>query len=807
MKKILLFFIALSFIVPIALQSQSLAGVKICVNPGHRGYNPAYDREIPLAPGITYWESEGNLSKGLYLKDILESLGATVIMTRTTQVPSVGIETLSQIVAVANANNVDYFQSIHSNAFPDTAIKKNTTLILFQGRTNAPTYLGARTMADYLADEIFKVNRTTSKSVAGDFDFYGTGQAYLGVFKGLNMPGTLTEGSMHDYTPETWRLKNESYLKHEAWAIARAYLPYFLGGTFPTGIVAGILRDEKETVPASYKPISSTNDRFKPLNQIKVRMEPGGRIYNGDNYNNGFYFFDKVTPGNYKLYFEAENMKNDSASVVVYADESVFADKLMTLKPILDPPVIVSSTPSNNLTEVSNVTDIVIQFNIRMNTSVTQNAVTISPAVSGSYKWDTNEKILTFTPAQGYVQGTKYTVTISTAAKTFFDINLPLQQSFNFTTRSQLNLLSTYPVKGSSDISTSVLMSVRFDKGISAQTLANRITFTDGDRNNVTVQVNQNKYNIGIIEFEPKTSLNYNTLYKITLKAGIGDVEYVTFPQDAVIEFTTEKNYTFTGSVIDGFELLNVWQSPLLSSNTAGIISSQTSFAINSSRKKYGSTSGKLDYGFSGTSGVVDLGLLNPIALGSSGQEGFGVWVFGDNSNNTLEYRFLRENSTEQKVKADSINWTGWKLKKILLSDIPGAGSIQFKSIAVVQSSQGNKSGTLYFDDCTTNIITGIRENNSLPLEFSLEQNYPNPFNPSTLIRFTVPVMKNGKTAATLLKVYDLLGRKIASLVNEEKTPGNYSIEFNGAGLPSGIYMYTIQSGEFFASKKLMLLK
>ena len=804
MKRIILLIAVIVFSFT-SLSAQSLAGYKICINPGHGGHD-SNDREIPLAPGITFWESEGNLTKGLYLKTMLESLGATVFMSRTTNNTADDLP-LSQIVAIANTNNVDYFHSIHSNA-TGTATKANYTLILFQGRTNAPTYAGSLTMANYASDEIFKANRTTRKMIAGDFDFYGTGQAYLGVFKGLNMPGTLSEGSFHDYTPESWRLKNDSYLKHEAWAIARSFLQYFNGGVFKNGIAAGIVRDELEIVPASYSPLSGTNDRYKTINKVKVKLEPGGRTYTGDEFNNGYYFFDDVVPGNYKLIFDVEKMKPDTVTITVVANQSVFNDKLMVLKPILDPPKIISYAPADSVNEVSNVSTVVIDFDIRMNTTETQNAFSITPAVSGTISWNAAYTKLTFTPTKSYVSGTKYLVIITTSAKTHFGIYLPQKKNFSFTTRSKLNLVSTYPVSGVSNISTTVLMRLVFDKGIDASTLVQKISVADSLGNLPALTANQAKYSAGIIEFESKVPLNNNTLYKITVREGIGDVEYVKFPQTVTIDFRTEKNYTFTGNILEGFETTNVWQSPLLSSNTIGIINSQTSFEIYSLRKKSGDNSGKLEYGFSGTAGSVELALLNPIVLGESSVAGFGVWVFGDNSKNVLEYRFLR--SSEEKVQLDTINWTGWKLKKILLNQIPGAGTIKFKSIVLVQSGIGNLSGKLFFDECISNIITGVYENSNLPGAFHLEQNYPNPFNPSTTIQYTIPSVETRRGESlqhVILKVYDMLGREVATLVNEAKAPGNYKIVFNGNGLASGIYLYRIHSGNFTDSKKLILLK
>lgn len=86
--------------------------------------------------------------------------------------------------------------------------------------------------------------------------------------------------------------------------------------------------------------------------------------------------------------------------------------------------------------------------------------------------------------------------------------------------------------------------------------------------------------------------------------------------------------------------------------------------------------------------------------------------------------------------------------------------------------------------------------------EYKLQQNYPNPFNPSTTISFSIP--NNGLVT---LKVYDIPGTEVAELVNEVKGAGNYSVTFNASELPSGIYFYTLASGNFMATKKLILLK
>lgn len=90
----------------------------------------------------------------------------------------------------------------------------------------------------------------------------------------------------------------------------------------------------------------------------------------------------------------------------------------------------------------------------------------------------------------------------------------------------------------------------------------------------------------------------------------------------------------------------------------------------------------------------------------------------------------------------------------------------------------------------------------SAPLELTLEQNYPNPFNPSTTIEYQIP-----EISFVTLKVYDVLGKEIETLVNEEKPAGTYEITWYAEQLPSGVYFYKIQAGEYIATKKMLLIK
>jgi len=102
----------------------------------------------------------------------------------------------------------------------------------------------------------------------------------------------------------------------------------------------------------------------------------------------------------------------------------------------------------------------------------------------------------------------------------------------------------------------------------------------------------------------------------------------------------------------------------------------------------------------------------------------------------------------------------------------------------------------------TLNTTTSAPANLQMPASYSLSQNYPNPFNPSTIITFSIPDVQ-----FVSLKVYDLLGKEITSLINNTMNPGNHSVQWNAANIPSGVYFYRFQAGSFMDTKKLVLLR
>ncbi len=108
-----------------------------------------------------------------------------------------------------------------------------------------------------------------------------------------------------------------------------------------------------------------------------------------------------------------------------------------------------------------------------------------------------------------------------------------------------------------------------------------------------------------------------------------------------------------------------------------------------------------------------------------------------------------------------------------------------------------------------SNSVTTVNEIDQLPAKFSLGQNYPNPFNPTTTIKYSIPVVAPSPVEGqhVQLKIYDILGNEVTTLVNANQSPGAYEVDFNAAAFSSGVYFYTIRAGKFTQTKKMILLR
>lgn len=159
---------------------------------------------------------------------------------------------------------------------------------------------------------------------------------------------------------------------------------------------------------------------------------------------------------------------------------------------------------------------------------------------------------------------------------------------------------------------------------------------------------------------------------------------------------------------------------------------------------------------------------------------------------------------TDQQLKAGNFNKNTVKIKywdNTTNSWVTVNSALLNNSNNTVTFTQNSASNFVILTAEQT--ATDVEQTKSaLPLNYALEQNYPNPFNPSTLISYEIP-----KAGQVTLRVYDVLGKKVAELINENQNPGKYSIRFNAENFPSGIYIYELRANDFTQSRKMTLLK
>ncbi|MHB1688663.1 MAG: N-acetylmuramoyl-L-alanine amidase [Ignavibacteriaceae bacterium] len=487
-------------------------------------------------------------------------------------------------------------------------------------------------------------------------------------------------------------------------------------------------------------------------------------------------------------------------------------------------PSFSSYSPTISADSVWTNTRVIINFSMAMDQASTQNAFSILPQVQGKFSWQNYSHTLVFMPSELLLHSTKYTVILNQSASGILGVHLGNSLNFTFDTKpfTPLALAKSYPAANEAGVSSSVKFIIRFNIPIIYGSLGGRVLLQDSSGNNLIIRnpVYSIINNEGVLAFFPYSNLPENSKFKIILKAGIQSINGSLLSSDTVIEFATGKSNFVKGTEVDNFEAINNWQQPEYSGSTKGVDTSQTKFDIVYGTNIDGFNSGRITYLFNdSTGGVCRVYDADKPNLGSGRNDNFGMWVFGDASNNYLEYWFYINSNQNVVVRADTLNWTGWKFVEIPMSKIVGSGDVLFQSVVIVQNSAGEDSGMVYLDEAQYRdpAVNNIKDYNSFVAgNFFLSQNYPNPFNPSTTIQYTVPsgeIINASRQLLTTLKVYDVLGREVATLVNENKSQGIYSVVFSAGNLPSGIYFYRLNAEsvdrkiKYSSIKKMILLK
>ena len=719
--------------------TQEAAAYKIYINPGHGGYG-SNDRNMAVYPFSSgdkngFWESVSNLDKGLRLDTMLRALGFQTKLSRTTNNDGGGNDatvlknwvsagkiteeesqymltngddrSLSAIVAEADAYKADFMLSIHSNA----GNPANYILQLYSGidpgdnrkYNHMPAHSETSRKITTLMGDNQYLNQiscwTRQPRISGDKtfakDIMGWSNGY-GVLNWLDVPGTISEGMMHDYLPETYRLLNIDYKRQESFYFAKTFYTWFCGKQLPYGAIGGKLYDEyqKQIFP-DYKPNKNSRDVYRPINKGLVELWQDGKklaSYTTDSLYNGCYFFWDLQPGTYVVKAQPDGYYPQEDTLVVEFDKISYAHFAMTAKR-QSPLEVLAYSPHVELTDSQQVSvAITIDFNWDVREDSTTAAFSISPAVEGSVTYEEGGRRLRFTPAKRFEPGTEYTVTLGTGAchpDANFDNHLktPLEFKFRTSLRGNLEVVQTYPENGSENIPVDAAFIAIFD-GKLANSSNKYFKVYDAAGNDISPATRSVKLNevapapYGSAKFELKAgSLKANSEYKMVIGAEVADVNGVIVNDPVTVTFKTGDKVTSSLDICNNLDSLFFEGDKETSVAVASVLT-----ARNTASKYEGYASNKLTYTFSGVNGEAIYVADDVAAIQCNSVSRFGMYVFGDYSFNELYARWAVEGDI-QYTKICDLNYAGWLYQEADLSALPAGVDYQFMGFKIVRGT------------------------------------------------------------------------------------------------------------------------
>ena len=714
-------------------QSPDFSGLKVMINPGHGGHD-SDDRGMPNG----FWESEGNLTKGLWLRDLLENRNCEVIMSRVLNRTEDDLP-LSVIAAMANDNNVDLFLSIHSNAGNQTS---NYPMTIFNGKSEEPANPQAKIWAKILWEQLITIEATfwtlTAPRYIGDLTLNPSWTYGYGVLYPLVVPGIISEGSFHDYKPEMDRLLNIEYRKQEAWNMLFAMETYFdLTGSEPFGIISGIIRDSL-LVKDNYS-IANSPDKYMNVNRAIVELLETGDTYHVDSVNTGFYMFDSIPPGTYNLVFSAKDYFNDTVEVEVSAHSFSYLNHWMTADKTMAPKVI-SSTPPDGDT-INCFDPVRITFNMNMDSASVADAFSISPSIPGTFSWDKHHLNVYFQPDIPYDTVTRYSVTLKATAEHQWEVPLDSAISFSFVTgeRNRYLLGNSFPVNAQTKVSPYLQFRLIFDAPLNNTSLINAIEIIPEEgvalgTKGATITTIEGK---GYYYFSGSEDLEFDRNYTMKIHGSVKDENNIPLVEDIEIPFSTMEE-PLNLVVIDEFDLNNGW---IIDYESSTGIDGKSFLYRWTKTKRSGDASTLLRYQFLANNSecIIRPSSGNVALIENSNM--LGLWVWGDLSQNSIFVTFDNESVVELAV----IDFGGWNFCTV---ELP-AGVTAVESLKITGSSDGTPGGDIYLDALSQRDFTGI--------------DYPN--DPGRLIVYPNPLtgnmiwLKNVDSHNTKYQIFSITGK------------------------------------------------
>lgn len=776
-------------------------GLKVYINPGHGGHE-GNDRNVVIPPYQQgdpegYWESNSNLSKGLQLRDMLEAKGYTVVMSRTTNTEEDDLG-LSTIVRLSNESKADVFFSIHSNA-TGTASRRNFPLMLFRGYDNEPVKPKDKELCIILNKHLLDNQATwwtsTSQNVRGDFTFYPAwNNAGLGVLRGNTVTAMLSEGSFHDYIPETYRLMNEEFCWLEAWHFRKCVDEFFDVDGEDVGVVCGRLNDTR--VPRDGDFIMFGDDKLATIQNATVELlDADGKVvqtYTTESkHPNGIYLFKDVKPGIYRVRASAEtHMPVTSDELTVTADQATYCNMRMA-KVRNTPPAIEWYSPvwKDGDDALLCNTPVIVQFNWDMDLEATQAAFSIEPAVEGTFTWEDLNHRLVFTPVKAYDTNTRYTVTIGTGAKHGGGVAMEKPCTFSFTTtdRNFMEILGSFPKQDEQVHFHSAAVEFRFDKLPNVTPILRQITCTDSKGNAVPF----NKRNMtnskpgaayGFFRLPFLRDLTVGETYHLQLSGEVADKDGITIQNPVDINFTVvdAKTESTGKNVVETMDDSTPYTCDTESSSNV----TDATVKTDKSDKLHGDASTAFTYTFADSEGGEirwNRAAADSDIIVKPG-ETIGIHVNGDLTNNEVYLEFTSDVSTLYTHVCD-LDFLGWRH-----FDVPVAaeGNARFTGVKLVQKeSQMSHAGTFKIDEIVAGTDSGV---NDIVADDATVTVYPNPASEYLVAN-----------AGSLIFSIDLTGLNGAMVA---KASGNV---LNVSDIHAGVYLCGIETAAGRTIRKVVV--
>ena len=803
MKK--LSFLLMAVAASLCVNATDLKDLKIYINPGHGGHD-SDDRNVAVPPFASgdpegYWESNSNLSKGLSMRDLLEGFGVEVMMSRTTNTTEDDRD-LGEIGVEATNFGADFFFSIHSNA-TGTGTRVNRPLMLYRGETSNPRFAEAVDMSATLNDQLLE-NRVTSWSsetpwLAGDLTFYaGQWEGGLGVLRQLWVPGLLSEGSYHDYIPETYRLLNDDFCWLEAYHFTKAIMEHFqTSEKYSTGVVAGTVTDDhQERTDAIYNGIFFGHDSALPVCGATVTLKnaDGGTVetYTTDDLFNGVYMFRAVQPGTYTLAISHPDYEPFEQQITVTANEVTYLNPVMA-RVRNTPPEVVGYSPvwSDGDEAVLCNTPVEIEFNWDMDVESVERNFSITPAVEGDITWEDSYYKMIFRPKRAFETNTVYTVKIAKGVKHPAGLEMADDFTFSFKTGDYnvFEVLASNPEEGGVVHYETPTVEFRFAQKPNTLTIQNDIIVKDENGEQMIYVARSRKISkasddFGYFQIRLSDDLEIGKTYTVEVNENVKDVNGMPLEAPYSYKFTAVDvaaegaALTMTES-FDGDGLLAKDED-----NTAGAKSA--SAARNTSTKIEGTASYKLDYEFTEyEGGKAAYAFSGPNTALYDNTNAIGLKVYGDLSCNTL-YARMSDGADEKLVPVCVLSFLGWKDVSVSLEDDLQDGDYKVTGFEIAQTGgQISRKGTVYIDK----MAVGDAEDAGVgSIETENVRVYPNPA--SELL------IANGDKYILKVELISLNGQVVAS------AEGNV---LNVSNIPSGIYVAKIHTQNGYGVKQVMV--